>query len=101
MVVYAPTGEPARDQYGAALVSNTWYDADGNAIMSQAAGSQAFTKTAYDGLGDAIAQYVGYDSVPSTVGTWDEAQGVTANDVIVQETDTTYDAAGNAVITSE
>ena len=36
---------------GNALVSNTWYDAAGNTIKQQSAGSQAFTKTVYDSLG--------------------------------------------------
>ena len=33
-----------------ATVSNTWYDADGNVIETQAGGTQEFTKTSYDGL---------------------------------------------------
>ena len=43
--------DPATGTVGDALVSNTWYDAAGNSIKEQPAGSRAFTKTVYDGLG--------------------------------------------------
>ena len=50
-----------------ASVSNTWYDGDGNVIMTQAGGTQEFTKTVYDGLGDPIIVYDGYDPSNSPV----------------------------------
>ncbi len=46
---------------GNALVSNTWFDAAGNVIKQQSAGSQAFTKTVFDWLGRAEKQYLGHD----------------------------------------
>ena len=72
------------------LVSNTWYDADGNVIKSQPAGADTFTKTAYDGLDRPTAQYTGYGQAADV-----------SDDVIFEETDTTYDAAGNAIETAD
>ena len=61
-------------------------------------GTEEFTKTVYDGLGDAIDVYTGYDPTMPTLGTSDayaEAQGPSASDIILEETDTQYDAAGD------
>ncbi len=83
------------------LVSNTWYDAAGNVIKSQPAGSQEFTKTAYDGLGRPSFQCVGYDT-DETVGqsgSYTEAADLSDN-LIFQETQTAYDAAGNTLLTT-
>ncbi len=64
------------------LVGNTWHT-DGNTVKTQAAGSQEWNKTTCDGLGRATQVSVGY-----TVG---------ANDLVFQQTDTQYDAAGNVI----
>ncbi len=82
-----------------ATVSNTWYDADGNVIMTQDGGTQEFTKTTYDGLGDATAVYDGYD--PSGDPPTYASAGSVAGDVVLEETDTQFDAAGNAVFVTD
>ena len=53
----------------------------------------------YDGLGRPIVQYTGYGTgeTPETTGTWTAADTVGSNDTIVQQTQTWYDAASNAV----
>jgi RHS repeat-associated protein len=94
---------PSGDLDGTTLASNTWYDADGNVIKSQPVGSQEFTKSDYDGLGDLTAQYVGYDTNETTSDLYDSSGNVTlhlSSNTIFQETQTTYDAAGNAIETT-
>jgi hypothetical protein len=44
-----------------AIVGNTWYDGDGDPIMTLPGGSQEFSKSVYNGLGEAIDVYSGYD----------------------------------------
>ena len=39
---------------GESRASNVWYDVAGQVIKRQAAGSQTFTKTVYDGLGRSV-----------------------------------------------
>ena len=41
---------------------NTWYDAVGNVLMSEPAGSNAWTKMTYDGVGRTTKSYVGYST---------------------------------------
>jgi YD repeat-containing protein len=80
-----------------ALVTNTWHDADGNTIETQTGGvTQGFTKTAYDGLDRPTVAYVGFDPTgsPATCA----AAGSVAGDIILQQTDTQYDPAGDATL---
>ena len=79
---------------GNSLVSNTWYDAAGNTIKQQPAGSQAFTKTAYDSLGRAVTQYVGYDTDETAYA---DASSV-SDDTIVEQSETTFDDAGSVLM---
>jgi hypothetical protein len=44
---------PATGTVGNSLVDNTYYDASGNVIETRPSGSEAFTKTVYDGIGRA------------------------------------------------
>ena len=81
---------------GNSLVSGTWYDAAGNAIKQQPAGSQAFTKTVFDSLGRAVKQYVGYDTDETAYA---DASSV-SDDTIVEQSETTYDDAGNVLQTT-
>jgi RHS repeat-associated protein len=81
---------------GNALVSNTWFDAAGNAIKQQSAGSQAFTKTVYDSLGWAVKQYVGHDTDETAYA---DASSV-SDDTIVEQVETVYDDAGNVLQTT-
>ena len=57
------------------VTASNWYDADGNVIMSQAGGTQEFTKCQYDGMGQVIEEYTGYDTSTDTRGTYSEAVG--------------------------
>ena len=81
---------------GNALVSNTWYDAAGNTVKQQSAGSQAFTKTVYDSLGRAVKQYLGHDTDETAYA---DASSV-SDDTIVEQAETTYDAASNVLQTT-
>ena len=69
--------------------------------MSLPGGSEEFTKTAYDGLEDPTNVYVGYDpNLASIIGTpaaYTEAQGVSAFDVILTQTDTQFNATGYTI----
>jgi RHS repeat-associated protein len=84
------------------LVDNYWRDADGNVLAYQAGGTDEFTKYAYNTLGETTNEYAGYDSVDEG-GTMDyaEASSVTANDTILEQTDYTYDAAGNVTMEAD
>ena len=82
---------------GNALVSNTWYDAVGNAIKQQSAGSQAFTKTAYDSLGRSVKQYVVYDTDETAYA---DASSV-SDDTIVEQEETVYDDTNNVLQTTK
>src|SRR5262249_9080466 len=77
-----------------AIVSNTWFDPNGNEIMSLPGGTQEFVKTVYDGLGEPTAVYDGYDPSNSTV-TY-AAAGSLSDDVILSQAETVYDPAGDA-----
>jgi RHS repeat-associated protein len=81
---------------GTPLVDNTWYDEAGNVIKSQPSGSQAFTKSAYDGLGRQIAQYVGYFATSGV----DDYTTVDETNKIFEQALTTYDGASNVLLVS-
>ena len=57
------------------------------------AGSSAFAKFVYDNLGRAVTRRVGYDLSGET---YSQASSV-ANDTIMEQVETTYDEAGNAI----
>jgi YD repeat-containing protein len=86
--------DPSTGTVGNALPSNTWYDASGN-ILQQIAqgGGQAFTKSSYNGVNWVLSAYRGYN----TSGTSFSQAGTVANDIIVEQTDNTYDEAGNLI----
>ncbi|MCY2964772.1 MAG: hypothetical protein NT069_14230 [Planctomycetota bacterium] len=88
--------DPTSGVVGYGLTDNTWFDASGNVIKSQPAGSSAFTKTTYDGLGRTLNTYVGYDLSDST---YIDATTITG-DSIFQQTEQTYDAASNVIQTT-
>lgn len=80
---------------GPSLVDNKWRDAAGNVILDFPAGSKSFTKSTYDGVGRATAQYRAYNfSTP----TYSSASTV-SSDTVMEQTETTYDEAGNAILT--
>ena len=80
--------DPGTGTVGPALADNFWHDAAGNVIVNQPAGSQAFTKSVYDGVARNTNQYVGYGT-PSTPSV--------ADDTIFAETDNVFDPAGNLI----
>ena len=79
-----------------ATVSNTFYDPDGNILETQEGGTQEFTKTSYDGLDQPTVVYDGYD--PSGNPSTDATAGNVLGDVILNQTDTQYDAAGDVTL---
>ncbi len=78
-----------------AIISNSWFDPDGNTIMTLPGGTQEFTKTVYDGLDEPTIVYTGYDPTNSAV-TYATA-GSVSGDVILTQTNATYDLAGDDV----
>jgi RHS repeat-associated protein len=85
--------DPTTGIVGNALTNNTWYDAAGNVLKSQPAGSQSFTKSVYDGVGRVTTQYTGYNLTDSSYA---NASSV-ATDTILEQVETSYDAASNVI----
>ena len=73
---------------GNALESNQWFDENGQTIKSSSPGSEVFTKTVYDAVGRATADYSAYYDGGGT----DDPTSVSANDVLT-ESHTEYDDA--------
>ncbi|WP_345320045.1 RHS repeat domain-containing protein, partial [Novipirellula rosea] len=72
--------------------SNYWFDAAGNPIKSLPGGAKKFTKQSYDSLGRVVISYVGFGDDT----TYADATSVTG-DVILTQSETTYDDAGNSI----
>ena len=89
--------DPSTGTVGNSLVSNTYYDANGQTLESYPAGSEAFSKMTYDGVGRQIAQYVGY--AESSAGS-SSSSGGAAGDVIFEQRETLYDAASNVIFST-
>ena len=87
---------PATGTVGNTLTDNIWFDAASHAIKSLPSGSKEFTKTTFDSLGRPIVSYKGYDLDETTYA---EASSV-ADDVILEQTETIYDHASNAIQTT-
>ncbi len=85
---------PSTGAIGNSLVDNSWYDARGMAICTLKSGSQAFSKSIYDGIGRTTASYRGYTSSGSL-----NPSSVT-NDIIFDQSQTQYDAASNVIFTT-
>jgi len=88
--------DPSTGTVGNSLTDNTWYDAAGNVIKQLPAGAKLFTKAVYDGLGRQTKQYQGFD-IDETA--YADASSVTG-DTILEQTETTYDSASNAIQTT-
>jgi RHS repeat-associated protein len=84
---------PSTGSIDSALIDRTWYDAAGNVIKQQAGGTQQFSKTASDTLGRPVKNYVGFDTSETSYA---DAASV-SGDTIFEQTETTYDAAGNVI----
>ena len=79
---------------GNALVGNNWYDPSGNVLQSIAEGDgKVFTKNVYNGVNWVISSYRGYN----TSGVSYSQAGDVSGDIIVEQTDNTFDEAGNQI----
>ncbi len=76
---------------GNALVNNTWYDAAGHVIKQKAAGSEAFAKSVYNGLGRKTKTFIGFDTAETSYAD----AGTVTGDTIFEQTETAYDTASN------
>jgi len=85
---------PSTGTVGNALEGESWRDPNGNTIKRIAEGSEAFSKTKYDGLNRQTANYLAYNS-----GTSSDDNDV-SGDVVVEQTETHYDAASNTIKTT-
>ena len=84
--------DPTTGAVSGSLVSNTYYDADGQVIATSAPGG-LWTKYTYDGAGRQTGQYV-------TDGAGGADGGSVANDHVLSEQQTAYDHDGNVVSTT-
>ncbi|NQT40550.1 MAG: hypothetical protein HQ581_23865, partial [Planctomycetes bacterium] len=82
--------DPTTGTVGNGLTGYTWYDAAGNTIKSQPAGSKVFSKTEFDSLGRAVATYVGYCAGETS---YSEALSLACNS-IVEQSETMFDEVG-------
>jgi RHS repeat-associated protein len=85
---------PTTGALGNTLTDNTWYDASGNVVKQQPAGSKTFTKTKYDGAGRPIRTFVGYDTTETSYTSALDTSG----DMLFEQTENTYDAASNVTL---
>jgi len=93
---------PSTGIVGYPLTSNTWYDAGRNRIQSLPAGAKLFTKTEYDSLGRPTATYSSYtpESSSSSSAPSSLSPLPLENDVILEQSETTYDDASNVIQTT-
>jgi len=84
--------DPSTGTVGNSLVDRYWFDASGNVVKAWPSGSDQWTKTTYDSLSRNTVEYLGYgsDSVYADVFS-------VSGDVILEQTETEYDAAGNTL----
>lgn len=87
--------DPATGQVGNSLRDNTWYDAASNICKSQPSGSELFTKPVFDGVGRQIASYLAFDRNEIFC----PAPGDVTNATVLEQTETLYDDASNAIET--
>lgn len=91
-IVYAV--DPSTGTVGNAMTGNSWYDYSGNLLQQINPGDgQVFSKSSYNGVNWVTATYRGYN--PSGAS-YSQATTVT-NDIIVEQTQNTYDEVGNLV----
>lgn len=78
-----------------ALTTDTWYDARGNAIKVSSPGGLV-RKAAYDGAGRVTATYATDGGGDTGYADADDMTG----DAVLTQTETTYDANGNPILTA-
>ncbi len=84
--------DPNTGTVGNALTDNTWFDPAGNVVKTLSAGSNLWTKTTFDSLNRATTVYSGY----GTDASYSDIFTVTG-DVILEQMETVFDDAGNAI----
>lgn len=87
--------DPTTGIVGNALVANIWRDASQNVVKSLPAGSQLFTKTTFDSLSRNTAEHIGYGIDANY-----DAIFSLANNTVLEQTETTFDVASNAIQTT-
>jgi len=86
--------DPSTGTVGNSLVSNSWYDPSGNLLQQINQGDgQVFSKSSYNGMNWVLSRYRGYN----TSGTSYSQAGTVTGDIIIEQTDNTYDEVGNLV----
>lgn len=90
--------DPGTGEVGAGLTDNNWYDPSAHTIKELPSGSNAFTKSVFDGAGRQTTVYYGYD-LGSGESNYSSASDV-SDDTIVEQTETAYDAASNVIQTT-
>lgn len=86
--------DPSTGTVGNSLVGNSWYDPSGNLLQKVNPGDgQVFSKSTYNGVNWVTAAYTGYN--PSGTS-YSQATTVT-NDIILEQTQNTFDEVGNLV----
>jgi RHS repeat-associated protein len=90
--------DPATGTIGHSLTDNAWYDESGHVLAVRPAGSDLFTKTAFDSLGRAILQYTGFNPAadaehPLGDGTPDSVE----HDVLLEQSEAEFDDASSVI----
>jgi len=81
--------------YTTALVTNTWFDHRGNVVKTSQPGG-VVSKASYDGLGRTTVTYLTDGQGDST---WADAGTIGNQNNVLEQTEFTYDANGNIVLT--
>jgi RHS repeat-associated protein len=95
---YGDTGSEATAQ-----LSQTWYDASGNVVRQEGAGSETFVVTNYNSQNRPTTTFIGYvpgsssSSSSSSSSTFDPSD--VSGSVIVEQTEQSYDQGGNTIAT--
>ncbi len=85
--------DPQTGTVGNSLDKLTWYDASGNVIKVRGMRGLSFVKTTFDGISRPTRTYVACDPDAESYG----QAGTVTDDIVLSQTETTYDGAGNAV----
>jgi RHS repeat-associated protein len=86
--------DPSTGTVGNALIANIWRDPSGNVLQSIGEGDgKAFTKQTYNGVNWVLSIYRVYN----TSGTSYSQATTVIGDIIVEQTDNTFDEVGNVV----
>lgn len=85
--------DPTTGTAGNSLVDNTWYDPTGKVLKQLPAGSDQFTKMEYDSLGQLTTTYMGYDLDETSYAD----AGTVTGDTILEQSEMSYDDAGNVI----